>query len=124
LLEFKQYALVSGIYASVRPFMVVLLVYETGSLLGLVEAWVISDAVMAVYMFAFLWSKLGPPVFGFDTRYLLKLTSPLYVANIASFLYGSFDQIILIPLVSLGALGVYGAVVTAFSGYFWVDWCS
>ena len=117
LLEFRDYALIYAIYASVRPFMVVLFVYETHSLIGLVEAWVISDIVLAVYMFAYLWRRLGPPVFRFSTKYLLKLSSPLYLASISSFLYGSFDQLTLIPLVSLTALGVYGAAVTAFTAY-------
>jgi O-antigen/teichoic acid export membrane protein len=117
LLKFRDYALINGIYAIVRPFMVVLFVYETASLVGLVEAWVISDTVLAVYMFAYLWRKLGPPVFRFSTKYLLKLSSPLFFASIAYFLYGSFDQLTLIPLVSLTALGVYGAAVTAFNAY-------
>ena len=97
--------------------MVVLFVYETHSLIGMVEAWVISDTALAGCMFAYLWRKLGPPVFRFSTKYLLKLSSPLYLANIASFLYGSFDQLTLIPLVSLTALGVYGAAVASFSAY-------
>jgi O-antigen/teichoic acid export membrane protein len=117
LLEFRDYALIYTVYASVKPFMVVLLVYETGSLLGLVEAWVISDTVLTVYVFLYLWRRLGPPVFRFSTKYLLKLSSPLYLAILASFLYGSFDQLTLIPLVSLTALGVYGAAVTAFTAY-------
>ena len=117
LLEFKHYALIYAIYASVRPFMVVLFVYETHSLIGLVETWVISDTALAVYMFAYLSRRLGPPVFRFSTKYLLKLSGPLCLASIASFLYSSFDQLTLIPLVSLTALGVYGAVVTAFNAY-------
>jgi len=117
LLEFKNYALTYAIYGGVRPFMVVLFVYETGSLVGLVEAWVISDAVLAVYVFLYFWRGLGPPVFGFSTKYLLKLSVPLYVATLASFVYGSFDRLTLIPLVSLTALGIYGAAITAFSAY-------
>ena len=117
LLEFRGYALIYAIYAIVRPFMVVLFVYETGSLIGLVEAWVVSDTAFAAYVFLYLWRRLGPPVFRFSTKYLLKLSSPLYLAGIASFLYGSFDQLTLIPLVSLTALGVYGAAVTAFGAY-------
>ena len=117
LLEFRGYALIYGIYASARPLMVVLLVYETGSLLGLVEAWVISDTVLSVYVFLYFWRRLGPPVFQFSTKYLLKLSTPLYLATLASFLYSSFDRLTLIPLVSLTALGVYGAAVTAFSAY-------
>jgi O-antigen/teichoic acid export membrane protein len=117
LLEFRGYALINVVYASVRPFMVVLFVYETGSLVGMVEAWVISDAVLAAYFFVYLWRRLGPPVFRFSTKYLLKLSSPLYLAGLASFLYGSFDQLTLIPLVSLSALGVYGAAITAFTAY-------
>jgi O-antigen/teichoic acid export membrane protein len=117
LLEFRGYALIYTIYASFKPFMVVLFVYETGSLVGLVEAWVISDAVLTAYVLLYLWRRLGPPVFRFSTKYLLKLSSPLYLAQLASFLYGSFDQLTLIPLVSLTALGVYGAAVTAFTAY-------
>jgi len=117
LLEFRDYALINGIYSSVRPFVVLLFVYETGSLIGLIEAWVISDWVFAGYLFLYFWRKLGPPVFRFNTKYLLKLSMPLYLANIASFVYSSFDQLTLIPLVSLTALGVYGATVTAFSAY-------
>jgi O-antigen/teichoic acid export membrane protein len=117
LFEFRDYALTFAIYGSVRPFMVVLLVYVTGSLVGLAEAWVVSDSVLTAYVLLYFWRRLGPPVFRFSTKYLLKLSSPLYFANIASFLYGSFDQLTLIPLVSLTALGVYGAAVTAFSAY-------
>jgi O-antigen/teichoic acid export membrane protein len=82
-----------------------------------VGAWVVADSVYAVCVFLYLWRRLGPPVFRFDTKYLLKLSSPLYLASIASFLYGTFDQLTLIPLVSLAALGVYGAVIAAFSAY-------
>jgi len=117
LLEFKRYALISAIYTSVKPFLVVLLVYETGSLVGLMEAWVISDTVFTAYVFLFFWRRLGPPVFRFSTKYLLKLSFPLYLASIAGFVYTSFDQLTLIPLVPLSALGVYGATVTAFSAY-------
>jgi O-antigen/teichoic acid export membrane protein len=117
LYEFKDYAAMYVVYGGLRPWLVVLLVYETRSLVGLVEAWVISDSVLAICQVAYLWRKLGPPVFKFDTRYLLKLSTPLYVSAIASFLYNSFDRLVLIPLVSLAALGVYGAVVTAFSAY-------
>jgi O-antigen/teichoic acid export membrane protein len=117
LLEFRDYALIFTIYASVRPFMVVLFVYETGSLVGLVEAWLISDTALTACVLLYLWRRLGPPVFRFSTKYLLKLSSPLYLASLATFLYGSFDQLTLIPLVSLTALGVYGAAVTAFSAY-------
>ncbi|MGD0424219.1 MAG: oligosaccharide flippase family protein [Candidatus Bathyarchaeia archaeon] len=117
LLEFRDYALIYTIYGSVRPIMVVLFVYETGSLVGLVKAWVISDTVLAVCVFLYFWRRLGPPVFRFSTKYLLKLSSPLYLATVASFLYGSFDRLTLIPLVSLTALGVYGAAVTAFTAY-------
>lgn len=117
LLEFRDYALIYTIYGSLRPFMVVLFVYESASMVGLVEAWVISDAVLSVCVFAYLWRRLGPPVFRVSSGYLLKLSSPLYLGNIASFLYGYFDQLTLIPLVSLTALGVYGAAVTAFTAY-------
>jgi O-antigen/teichoic acid export membrane protein len=117
LLEFKDYAVISAIFGSVRPWVVVLLIYEVRSLVGLVEAWVISDSVFAVYVFLYLWQRLGPPVFRFDTKYLLKLSSPLYLAGVASFLYGAFDQLTLIPLVSITALGVYGAAITAFTAY-------
>jgi O-antigen/teichoic acid export membrane protein len=117
LLAFRDYALIYAVYASVKPFMVVLLVYETGSLVGMVEAWVIADTVLTAYLLLYFWRRLGPPVFRFSTKYLLKLSSPLYFANLASFLYLSFDQLTLIPLVSLSALGVYGATVTAFTAY-------
>jgi len=117
LLEFRSYALIYTISASVRPFMVVLFVYETRSLVGLVEAWVICDTALTAYVLLYLWRRLGPPVFRFSSKYLLKLSAPLYLAGIASFLYSSFDQLTLIPLVSLTALGVYGAAVTAFSAY-------
>lgn len=118
LLEFKDYAVIYAVYASLRPWLVVLLIYGVRSLVGLVEAWVISDSAFAIYMFLYLWRRLGPPVFRFDTRYLLKLSTPLYLANISSFLYGSFDQLTLIPLVSLTALGVYGAAVSAYGAYY------
>jgi O-antigen/teichoic acid export membrane protein len=117
LYEFKDYAAMYMMYGGLRPWLVVLLVYETRSLVGLVEAWIIADSVLAICQVTYLWRRLGPPVFKFDTKYLLKLSTPLYVSTIASFLYSSFDRLVLIPLVSLTALGVYGAVVTAFSAY-------
>jgi O-antigen/teichoic acid export membrane protein len=117
VLEFKAYAVIYTVYASLRPWLVVLLIYGVKSLVGLVWAWVISDSVLSVTVFLYLWRRLGPPVFRFDVKYLLKLSSPLYVANVASFLYGNFDQLTLIPLVSLTALGVYGAAITAYSAY-------
>jgi O-antigen/teichoic acid export membrane protein len=118
LLEFKAYAVIYTVYASLRPWLVILLIYEAKSLVGLVGAWVISDSALSVTVFLYLWRRLGPPVFRFDAKYLLKLSSPLYVASAASFLYGNFDQLTLIPLVSLTALGVYGAAITAYSAYY------
>ena len=117
LLKFRDYALLNGIYSGLRPFLVLLFVYETGSIIGLVEAWVISDWAFAAYIILYFWRKLGPPVFRFSTKYLLKLSSPLYLASLASFVYASFDQLTLIPLVSLTALGIYGATIAAFSAY-------
>ena len=117
LYEFKDFAVIYGAYNSFRPWLVILLIYGTRSLVGLVEAWVIADSALAVCQIVYLWRRLGPPVFKFDMKYLLKLSGPLYVSTVASFFYGSFDRLILIPLVSLTALGVYGAVVTAFSAY-------
>ena len=117
LLEFRDYALIYGIQASLRPWLVIVLIYEMKSLVGLVAGWVIADAVLAAYVFLYLWRRLGPPVFKFDTKYLLKLSSPLYLANIASFLYSTFDQLTLISLVSLTSLGVYGAAANAFSAF-------
>jgi O-antigen/teichoic acid export membrane protein len=117
LYEFKDYAVMYGVYNSFRPWLVVLLIYVVRSMVGLVAAWVIADLALGVYQIVYLWRRLGPPVFKFDTKYLLKLSSPLYVSAIALFFYGSFDQLTLIPLVSLTALGVYGAVVSAFTAY-------
>lgn len=117
LFEFRNYAFVYGVYSTVRPWLVVLLIYEVRSMVGLVGAWVISDAFLGAYMFLHLWRRLGPPVFRFETKRLLRLATPLYLANLASLVYGSFDQFTLIPLVSLAALGVYGATLTAFSAY-------
>jgi O-antigen/teichoic acid export membrane protein len=119
LLEFRDYAVIyATIYGVLRPWLVVLLIYLVKSLVGLVGAWIISDSVLAVYVFLYLWRKLGPPVFRFDRKYLLKLSCPLYLATLASFMYGTFDQLTLIPLVPLTALGVYGATVTAYSAYY------
>jgi O-antigen/teichoic acid export membrane protein len=117
LLEFKAYAVIYGVYGIVRPWLVILLIYEVKSLVGLVGAWLITDTALSVTLFLYLWRRLGAPVFRFDAKYLLKLSIPLYVASVASFLYGTFDQLTLIPLVSLTALGVYGAAITAFSAY-------
>lgn len=117
LLEFRAFAILYAIYACLRPWLVVFLVYEVRSLVGLMDGWVVADAAFAACLFFYLWRKLGPPVFRFDMKYLLKLSSPLYMAGIASLLYNTFDQLTLIPLVSLSALGVYGAVVTAFNAY-------
>jgi O-antigen/teichoic acid export membrane protein len=117
LLEFRNFALLYAVYTGVRPWLVVFLVYEVGSLIGLMEGWVIADAAFAACVVFYLWRRLGPPVFAFDMKYLLRLSGPLYVAAIASFLYRTFDQIALIPLVPLSALGVYGAAVSAFNAY-------
>jgi O-antigen/teichoic acid export membrane protein len=118
VLEFKAYAVIYTVYASLRPWLVILLIYEVKSLVGLMGAWVISDSALSITVFVYLWRRLGPPVFRFDAKYLLKLSSPLYVASAASFLYGNFDQLTLIPLVSLTGLGVYGAAITAYSAYY------
>jgi len=117
LMEFRAYAVIYTIYTSIRPWLVILLIFWMKSLGGLVGGWLIADTALSITMFFYLWRRLGPPVFKFDAKYLLKLSAPLYIANIASFLYGTFDQLTLIPLVSLSALGVYGAAITAFSTY-------
>jgi len=62
--------------------MVVLFVYETGSMLGLAEAWTISHTALTIYVLLYLWRRIGLPVFLFRrTKYLLKLSSPLYLAS-------------------------------------------
>ena len=117
LCEFKDYAVIYSAYGTVRPWLVVLFIYAIRSMLGLVEGWLVADSAVAVFQIIYLWRRLGPPVFKFNAKYLLKLSSPLYVAAIASFLYSTFDQLTLIPLVSLTLIGVYGTVATAFGAF-------
>ena len=116
--DFRNYALINGTYAVLRSIMTVLFVYVIHSLVGVVVSWIISDWGIWTYMFMYLWRKLGSPVFHFSTRYLLKLSIPLYLASISLFLYSSFDQLTLIPLGSLTALGIYGAAIAAFNAYY------
>jgi O-antigen/teichoic acid export membrane protein len=114
LQKFKETAGVGIIGTLMRQSLIILFVLLLQSFLGLVVAWVVSDvAVASVYM-AYLLRYLGPPRFDFPLMKLVSYSWPLAVSNGVSFVYSSFDYVVLLALAPLATLGVYNVTLQAF----------
>ena len=97
-----------------RQLLIISLVLFTGNFLGLVIGWVVSDAASTAIYFALAVRKLGRPTFDFSLVKLARFSLPLELNNIIQFASSWYDRVLLTTFVSLAALGIYNASLTAF----------
>ena len=117
--KFRETAIVGLIVSGViRQSLIIVLIIVTRNFVGLVYAWVLSDASVAIIYFALLFRNLGRPRFDFPLSRLLRFSIPLTFSNAAVYAQSWFDRALLVVFVPLAALGVYNATLTAF-GVLW-----
>ena len=99
---------------ALRMILIVGFVVAGFGLLGIVVAWIFSDLVACILCSAVVWKFFGFSSSSFSLKLLMKFSFPLYLSAIGVFLYGWFDQALLLALASLESLGVYSVVLRAF----------
>lgn len=115
LQKFKEAAGVGIFGTLMRQSLIILFVLLVQSFLGLVVAWVVSDLAVALVYIAYLLKYFGPPRFDFSLMKLIDYSWPLVLSNSVSFVYSSFDYVVLLFLAPLATLGVYNATLLAFN---------
>ena len=115
LQKFKEAAGVGIFGTLMRQSLIILFILLLQSFLGLVVAWVVSDLAVASVYIAYLLKYFGPPRFDFPLMKLIDYSWPLAASNGVSFVYSSFDYVVLLFLAPLATLGVYNATLLAFS---------
>jgi len=110
----REMAIIGTVYSAIRQTLIVSLVLLTHSLQGLVAAWIISGTFVSMALLGYVVSKIGPPTFSFDLTRLTRFSIPVFLENIAGFVYGWFDRAMLLAYASLSAVGIYSAAMTAF----------
>lgn len=115
LQRIREMAIIGILYSVIRQALIVSLVFLTHSLRGLVAAWIISGTLTSIILLTYVVSKLGPPSFSFDPRHLIRFSTPLFLQDIVNFIYSWFDRAMVLVYVSLSAVGIYNATMTAFA---------
>jgi len=116
LQKFKETAVIGVVISTLfRQGLIIAFVILLQGLVGLVLAWVVSDAVAALAYFAYVLRALGRPTFDFELRKLLSFSLPLSLSSVASFAQSWFDRAVLVLFVPLATLGIYNATITAFT---------
>jgi O-antigen/teichoic acid export membrane protein len=112
---FRQYAAVNLIFGGIlRQTLIILLILLLRNLVGLVIAWVFSDAATVLVLLAYAISALGGPRFDFPLTKLLRFSFPLTLGSVAGYAQTWFDRALLVAFVPLATLGIYNAALTAF----------
>ena len=112
---FREFAATDLIFGGLlRQTMIILLIVLLRNFVGLVIAWVFSDAATVVVLLAFAISALGMPRFDFPLTKLFRFSLPLTLGNIAGYAQTWFDRALLVAFVPLATLGIYNAALTAF----------
>jgi len=113
--KFRETAIVGLIVGGlIRQSLIIGLIILTRNFVGLVYAWVLSDASAAVIYFVLVFRNLGRPRFDFSLARLLRFSIPLTFSNGAAYAQSWFDRVLLVVFVPLSVLGVYNATLTAF----------
>ena len=98
-----------------RQCLIIVLIILLHDFVGLVIAWVLSDlATFAAYL-VYIFRVVGWPSGVFSVRKLLGFSWPLNIGSVLNFGYSWFDRALLVAFVPLAALGVYNAMLFAFS---------
>jgi O-antigen/teichoic acid export membrane protein len=113
LQKFKETATIGVVSAAIRQSLIILIILGLNNFIGLVIAWIISDAASALIYATFVSRVFGFPKFDFPVRKLLDFSWPLFISNAASFASGWFDRALLLMFVPLTTLGIYNAALTA-----------
>jgi O-antigen/teichoic acid export membrane protein len=114
LKHFKYYSFASMIAFAVRQSAVVALLIAGMGLRGILIGWGLGDSFLSLLLATHVRKTLGPFRLGFPFRRLFRFSFPLFFGEMATFTYGYFDRVLLIPLVSLAQLGAYNVAVTAY----------
>ena len=114
LQKIKQLSTINIAYMAIRQALIAALTVITRSLQGMVTAWVISELLATLVLYAYVRSNLGPATFHFDLKHLTKFSFPLFLQDIVNYVYGWFDRAMLLAYSSLDIVGVYNASMTAF----------
>ena len=114
LQKIKEMSAANLVYMATRQSLIVVFVFATRSLLGLVTAWIVSEIGLALMFLRHVESSIGPPVFTFDLRRLVRFSFPLFLQDAANYVYTWFDRVVLLTYLSLENLGMYTTAMTAF----------
>jgi O-antigen/teichoic acid export membrane protein len=112
---FREFAVGDLIFGGlVRQAMIILLIVLLRNFVGLVIAWVFSDAATVLVLLVFAIGALGRPRFDFPLIKLFRFSFPLTFGSVAGYAQTWFDRALLVAFVPLATLGVYNAAVTAY----------
>ena len=112
---FREFAAVDLIFGAIlRQTMIILLIVLLRNFVGLVIAWVFSDAATVLVLLVYAISALGAPRFDFPLTKLFRFSFPLTLGSVAGYAQGWFDRALLVAFVPLATLGIYNAALTAF----------
>jgi O-antigen/teichoic acid export membrane protein len=112
---FREFAAVDLIFGGLlRQTMIISLIVLLRSFVGLIIAWVFSDAATVLVLLVFAIGTLGVPRFDFPLIKLLRFSFPLTLVNVAGYAQTWFDRALLVAFVPLATLGIYNAALTAF----------
>jgi O-antigen/teichoic acid export membrane protein len=114
LQKIREMSPINLVYMAIRQGLIVVFTFATRSLLGLVMAWVVSELAVALALLKYVRSNMGPPVFTFDLKRLVRFSFPLFLQDAANYAYAWLDQVALLTYLSLESLGVYTTSMTAF----------
>lgn len=115
LQRFRAASTIGVVGVLLRQCLIIILIILLHDFVGLVIAWVLSDlATFAAYL-VYILRVVGWPSGVFSVRKLLGFSWPLNIGSVLGFGYGWFDRALLVAFVSLASLGVYNAMLFAFS---------
>lgn len=114
LKRFREYSLASIAAFAVRQSAVVSLLILGIGLPGILIGWGVGDSLNSLLLAALARKALGPFKLGFGFTKLMRFSAPLFLEEAATYVWTSFDRILLLPLVSLAQLGAYNVAVTAY----------
>lgn len=114
LKRFREFSIITIGSFAVRQVLVVLFLTLGFGLPGIIIGWSIGDSLNSALLLVLIRKVMGPFRVGFDISRLLRFSAPLYFGEVAGFTWTWFDVALLVPLVSLSALGAYNVAVSAY----------
>jgi O-antigen/teichoic acid export membrane protein len=114
LRRFRAFSIISITSFVIRQGLVVTLLVLGYGLPGIIIGWGIGDSLNSALLLVLIRKVMGPFRIGFGAVKLLKFSVPLYFGEAAGYAWSWFDRALLLPLVSLSALGAYNVAVSAY----------